>query len=148
MTWAYPQDTNIEWLEQLYDGKQGIMYQSIVSAVTEKIVPDKEFSYMMPSGTAIQNANATLTDDDLYRDNQHLSDFGGLIASYTWYCVLENKTLEDIQLTTIPATLRRLSADRTTDLTINSNQISVLVKAVNDAIENYASTTDTSVYED
>ena len=159
MTWAYPVNdiegdtgTTVNTsatFESLYGSSQATMYKKIVETVQAKIVPDTTFEYLMPVGTAIQNANATLDDPDLYRDNTHLSDFARLIAAYTWYCELEHTTLNTFQLEALPTvncnstSWHNGSARDLTDV-----ELPLAIESVKAAMQDNFTTTDTSVYED
>lgn len=157
MTWAVPEvdiptdkytletAPNANSFKTYYQSSQATMYKKIVECVQLDIVPDTEFTYLAPVGTAVQNANATFTDYDLYRDYTHLNDYARLIAAYTWYCELEGTTLDTIKVTTIPAALANSYKDG--DYTLTQQQITVLVDAVKNAMTNKFVTTDTSVYE-
>ena len=82
MTWAYEDDsTHAEFYR--YDRSRKKMYESIVGAVKEKILPSNRFDGIIPCGTAIENARENgLTG--LTRDGFHLSEgLGRYIASLT-----------------------------------------------------------------
>ena len=89
MTWA--------WAKTGRDGKWGSnpynnqlnMYNGICNAVQTKIVPKLnagDFDFIIPSGTAIQNARATaLFGDNLnISDNTHLNALGSHVAAAMW----------------------------------------------------------------
>ena len=157
MTWAVPEvdiptdrytledAPNAYSFKTYYQSSQATMYKMIVECVQNKVVPDTAFKYLMPVGTAIQNANATFTDYDLYRDYTHLNDYARLIAAYTWYCELEGTTLDTIKVTAVPAALTNSYKDGG-NYTLTEQQITVLVNAVKSAMSAKFQTTDTSVY--
>lgn len=69
MTWAYPEDSDhYDFVK--YDNDQAKMYDCIVNAVKEKILP--KGLTIIPTGTAVQNARKSLSKY-LNRDNCHLS---------------------------------------------------------------------------
>ena len=73
-------------------------YTSGMAAVQELIVP-MNFDYILPTGTAIQNAKSSaITGRDLYRDYVHLKDYGRLIAGYTWFCALTGKDIHECKI--------------------------------------------------
>ncbi|MBR5540714.1 MAG: DUF4886 domain-containing protein, partial [Clostridia bacterium] len=79
MTWAYKND----YQSNPYGG-QDEMYNAIVSAVQNKIVPNKSITKIIPNGTAIQNARTSYLGDSFTRDNSHLTfDTGRTIAALT-----------------------------------------------------------------
>ena len=84
MTWAYPEGSDYSSF-RTYGYDQARMYDSIISAVQEKIVGREEISFVIPVGTAVQNVRTSYFGDNLSRDNLHLSyDVGRYIASMTW----------------------------------------------------------------
>ena len=148
MSWAHPVEdiegdafktVNTSWqFAEYYGNDQMTMYNAIANAVKTKIAPDKSFSGIMPTGTAIQNANSSyLRDADLYRDYTHASDLGRLIAGYTWYCTLEDTTLDAIKLTTIPKTVLKsyLEAGGTGDMVVTEKEAKIVAESVRNALK-------------
>ena len=84
MTWAYPKDSdNGSFAGYNYD--QNLMYTSICSTVQALIVPRKDFSLIVPDGTAIQNVRTCFYGDNFARDNLHLSyGKGRYVAGLMW----------------------------------------------------------------
>ncbi len=84
MTWAYAQDSTYEHFAK-YDNDQIKMYESIVNATLENISENPDISFVIPSGTAIQNARESYLGDTLCRDGFHLDyNYGRYLASLTW----------------------------------------------------------------
>lgn len=92
MTWSYPDDwSEIPYYEEqfatLYGRDSQTMYQSIVAATQECIVPLDLIEIIIPNGTAIMNARQTYMGEKpgrLSRDGLHLSYIRGrYIASMT-----------------------------------------------------------------
>ena len=107
MTWAYPVGSN--WFAGLYDNDTMKMYNSIVSAVQEKIVTNENFALISPAGTAIQNGrtssvlevNFTGANDDTVnawnRDGAHLSVYEGrFTSSLSMFCTVTGYTPDEI----------------------------------------------------
>ncbi|RKD12907.1 DUF4886 domain-containing protein [Pelobium manganitolerans] len=83
-TWAYKQSATIP-VFAVYDFSQIKMYKSITKT-SKKIYYKYHFDLLIPSGTAIQNARNWFSDDEINRDDIHLSYLvGRYIASCTWY---------------------------------------------------------------
>ena len=85
-TWAYAKDSKHEHFV-FYDNSQEKMYKSIVESAwrAKNLVG---IDYLIPSGTAIQNARTTDIDveKDFCRDGYHLNyDFGRYTAACTWF---------------------------------------------------------------
>ena len=83
MTWAYQQNSTHSDFAK-YNKNQLTMYNSIVSAVKEKVLSIPEIDVVVPNGTSIQNARTSYIGDNLTRDGYHLSfDYGRYIAGLT-----------------------------------------------------------------
>lgn len=83
-TWAYQQDSNHEGFKS-YQQDQLVMYDSIVS-VTSRLEETGDFAFIVPAGTAIQNARTSSIGDVFTRDGYHLDlGIGRYTAALTWY---------------------------------------------------------------
>ena len=148
MTWAYPVkdiegdafttvNTN-SGFATYYNSDQMTMYNAIVDTVKAKIVPNTTFSYLMPAGVAVQNANSSYLDDpDLYRDYTHLNDFSRVMAAYVWYCTFEDVRVDSLKFTVIPAALTRSykTAGGTGNMTLTQMQIDIIEESVKNALD-------------
>ena len=84
-TWAYPSTSNHGEFPK-YDSDQMIMYNAIMDAVQQAVRDNPEIEYVIPSGTAIQNARNTYMGDTFNRDGNHLNVYyGRYTASCTWF---------------------------------------------------------------
>ncbi|MBI9010179.1 MAG: DUF4886 domain-containing protein [Tenericutes bacterium] len=96
MTWAYQQDTTHGGFLN-YSSDQLTMYQAITATVQEKIVSRDDISFVIPSGTAIQNLRTSFMGDNLTRDGYHLSmDIGRFTAGLTWFKQITGLSIENI----------------------------------------------------
>ena len=105
------------------------MYESILDAVHQKVVGRTDFSAIIPTGTAIQNARTSYFGDKLTKDTYHLNTLGRAIAGYTVWSILTGKPLTEVNLgpvnsSDLPELLYLTDADRL-----------VIIDAVNKAIE-------------
>lgn len=122
MTWAYQQgSTNAGFAA--YKNDQMTMYNGITEAVQQVIGPMSEFHSVIPVGTAIQNARTSFIGDNLTRDTYHLNELGMVIGSYTWYAVFTGKSLDAIQISGVGT------------LTLTDNEKAVILEAVNNALK-------------
>lgn len=83
-TWAYSStSTHADFPN--YNSDQEVMYNSIVDAVRRaQILTDMD--YVIPAGTAIQNARNTFLGESFTRDGYHLSlNLGRYTAASTWF---------------------------------------------------------------
>jgi len=85
MTWAYAKDSTHGGFAH-YGRNQMTMYEDICSAVKGALRHHRELSFVVPSGTAIQNARTSRLGDTLNRDGFHLDyNIGRFTAACTWY---------------------------------------------------------------
>ncbi|MCH5168431.1 MAG: DUF4886 domain-containing protein [Prevotellaceae bacterium] len=83
-TWAYSHDSTHSGFAN-YGNRQEVMYDSICFAVQYAMAMHPELSFVVPSGTAIQNARTTYLGDNMNRDGYHLDlKIGRYIAACTW----------------------------------------------------------------
>lgn len=91
MTWAYGSNSTHGGFAK-YGLDQMRMYGCIVEAVMKMKAHHDDISFVIPTGTAIQNARTTSLGSDLTRDGFHLSkDTGRYIAACTWAEMLTGK---------------------------------------------------------
>ena len=145
------------WVEDYtrdYNLDQKYMYNLMTANVEKYVLTNDRIdpNYVFTSGTAVQYANDVLgyTDQDLYRDYTHISDFSRLMVSYLWYCKLTGTTLnsiEDIDIDVVPKALRqtRFQAE---DLIVTDRMKETIMKAVNHTLENPLSVPERSFEED
>lgn len=88
MNWAFQNDARYAGFEK-YGYDQGYMYNAIVSTLKEVVKDNPNIDYIIPAGTAIQNARTSFMGDTLTRDGKHLSlDIGRYIAGLTFAATL------------------------------------------------------------
>ena len=96
MTWAYQSDSNHGDFPR-YNKDQMTMYNAITSAVQTKVANHAGIDFVIPSGTAIQNARTSYLGDTLTRDGYHLSlNLGRYIAGLTWIAEITGWSIADI----------------------------------------------------
>ena len=121
-----------------YNDDRMVFYKAITDCVEKNIVTDDSFIYLIPTGTAIENAMSSYMDEfDIYRDYSHVSDLGRVIAAYTWYCKLTGiKHLDEIQLDAIPKAFLKSTADKTQDRVLTEAEKLIIIESVNNALAN------------
>lgn len=86
MTWAYQSDSTHSSFPN-YDRDQMKMYTMITDCVKNYVQKDGRISYVIPVGTAVQNARSSFLGDHITRDGYHLNmQFGRYLAALTWAC--------------------------------------------------------------
>ena len=147
MTWSYPEvdiptdnytldnAPNASAFKNTYNSDQVYMYNMITQTVQNKIVPDSTFRWVMPVGTAVQNAKSSyMTDYNLYRDYTHLNDYARLLAGYTWFCRLEGVPADTFKLNYIPDALTK-TYTQAGDIALSEAMMNVLEESVRNACE-------------
>lgn len=82
-TWAYDQTSKHKEFVN-YDRDQMKMYAAITDAV-KKVTRLTGIKFVIPSGTAVQNARTTSLKDTMTRDGYHLHKvYGRYVAACTW----------------------------------------------------------------
>lgn len=96
MTWAYQEgSTHPDFVR--YSSDQLTMYQAIMTTVQNEILSRDDISYVIPSGTAIQNLRTSFIGDTLTRDGYHLSlEEGRYTASLTWFHMITGFPIDGI----------------------------------------------------
>lgn len=135
---TYPHENNSYYSAYLpYGDNRSVLFGAIAGCVRDNIVTDETFDFLIPSGTAIENAlSSYLEETDLHRDYVHASDLGRVIVSYTWYCRLAGvEQLEEIKLDAIPVAFFR-STTGITDRVLTESEKMLVVESVNNALKN------------
>lgn len=92
-TWAYAKTSTHGGFAN-YHKNQDEMYKAIVNATRRVFKDVKQFKYLVPAGTAIQNARTSVIGDYFNRDGYHLElTYGRYTAACTWFEVLTGKSV-------------------------------------------------------
>jgi len=84
-TWAYSHDSTHGGFAN-YGNRQEVMYDSICQAVQYATAMHPELSFVVPSGTAVQNARTSWLGDNMNRDGYHLDlKMGRYTAACAWF---------------------------------------------------------------
>ena len=130
MTWAFQSDNTHEIFMTNHQGDQLVMYNMILDTVKEKVLPRDDFSAIIPSGTAVQNARTSYFGDTLTKDTLHLNNLGRVIAGYATWATLTGKPITQIDLPPVH------SYDLPEDVILSEADKAVIMEAVNNAIAN------------
>ena len=126
--WAYSEGCDL-WSYTYHNFDQMTMYNNIIAATKQHIVPNDDITGIIPVGTAVQNARAKLGDifnePDVTMggsDGYHLNNkYGDFLGSLTWACYFG-----EVDSTTI--TLRSEG--------MTEEEFAAIAQAVNDALAN------------
>lgn len=136
---TYPGEGKNPYIENYtkFNNDRTTFYNMITRCVNDHIVPNETFQYLIPSGTAIENAlSSYLEETDLHRDYVHATDLGRVIVSYTWFCVLTGaEKLEEVKLDAIPKAFFK-STQGTEDRVLTQAEKDLIIESVNNALAN------------
>lgn len=125
MTWAYQKGINHPAFVN-YDSDQKKMYESITDTVKNCVLTRKEFSFLIPAGTAVQNARTSYMGDCFNADGTHLNALGEYLAGLTWYVSVTGKHIEALPY--VPD-----------DILLTETDMAVLIEAANNALDSMLS---------
>ena len=123
--------------EKFFDTDRNKYYTANAECASKYILTDDTFSFVIPSGTAMENAMSSyMTEKDLLRDYAHATDLGRVIAGYTWYCSLRGiDELQEIKLDTVPKKYF-VSTDSPVDWVLSEDEKALILESVNNALKN------------
>lgn len=96
MTWAFPKDSTITRF-QLYANNQDVMFKCIADTARDRIMTMDEVDFLLPSGSAIQNARTVMGDVFSASDRFHLGALGEYVAGYTWFTYLTGQSIDELK---------------------------------------------------
>jgi len=135
---TYPYDNNGYYTNYVqFNDQRSAFYEAIQNCASKYIATDETFLYVIPTGTAIENAlSSYLEEKDLHRDYAHATDYGRLIAAYTWYCRLMGlEELKEIKLDAIPKAFFK-STKGSEDRPLTDMEKAIALEAINNALKN------------
>ncbi len=120
-----------------YDNDRLKFYEAFTKHVADFIMTDETFTKLLPTGTAVENAlTSYMTEWDLIRDYAHVTDYGRLLAAYTWFCVLTGvEQLEEVKLDAIPRKFFKSNLGAN-DRVLTDTEKAIIVESVNNALKN------------
>ena len=120
-----------------YGNDRSTLYNAIIKGVQNAVVPDDSFEYIIPSGTAMENALSSYWEEkDIHRDYWHASDLSRVMISYVWLCrIFGIEQLEEIKLDKIPMVFFK-SMQGTEDYVLTESDKTIILESVNNALKN------------
>jgi hypothetical protein len=106
MTWAYQADSKHSAFPT-YNNDQMFMYQSIVACVEQTIKTNENFDFIIPAGTAVQNARTSYVGDALTADGYHLNTLGEYIIGLTWVLKITGWNIETFNKDLVPTQFKQ-----------------------------------------
>ena len=135
----YPYDPNPHYNNYLaYGLDKNAHYTAQAGCVERYILPDETFRFVIPTGTAIQNAwSSYMEEKDLHRDYGHATDMARAMTSYVWYCKLMGiDHLDELKLDAIPMAFLKSTEDKTQDRVLTEAEKAVMLESINNALAN------------
>ena len=121
-----------------YGNSREILFNAMAQGVADHIMTDETFQFVIPTGTAMQNAwSSYLTEKDIHRDYGHATDMARVMTSYVWYCKLMGiEQLDAIHLDAIPKVFLKSTQDKTRDRPLTEAEKAVMLESINNALAN------------
>jgi hypothetical protein len=151
-TWASPDDAQFyspQWpvqppagwkddLIRLYGFNKVTQFTSSTNLAKQHIVTDDTYAKKLCIGTAVMHT--VLVQDrpqtEIYRDYTHLTDFGRLIASYSFFAQFTGQKITEVNVDKVPTYLRFSRYQSEGDLIITDEMKQILMDAVNYSVDN------------
>ncbi len=113
-------------------------YTMCTDAAKEHILKDSTYQKTICTGTAIMYAMNVLgvSQMELYRDYTHLTDFGRVLASYSFYAQLTGQKIEEVKLDRVSASARFTHYIPLGDLVLTEEQKQIIKECANYSLEN------------
>ena len=136
----YPVQPPAGWVENLqnnYDHDTFKQFAVMIDKAKSYLVEDETYEKVISSGAGVMYAHAALDipQTALWRDYTHLSDFGRLIAAYSFYAQFTGNAVSEINIDVIPSALRQKRFRAEGDLIITEEMKNVIIAAANHALE-------------
>lgn len=127
----------VEDLQQSYGHNIFTQYTVMLDKAETYLVPDKTYEKVISTGAGVMHAHAALDipQTALWRDYTHLSDFGRLIAAYSFYAQFTGNAVSEVNIDVIPAELRQKRFRAEGDLIVTEEMKEVIIAAANHALE-------------
>ncbi len=148
MTWVPPVDSDLRNSSPVvtyynngyktFNNDRATIYQAVTKCVSDNILTDSTFQYVIPSATVMENMlSSYLEEKDIHRDYVHASDLARVAVSYVWYCKLAGiEKLDALQYTSIPKQFLNSTLIKTQDVALSESEQAVILEAVNNALAN------------
>ena len=124
MTWSYeePCTFNPDGFAKYYESSSRKMFELITKTTQETVLPKGVFTYLIPTGTAIENARTTSYGQAFNSDTAHLNSLGKFVAGYTWLAALTGEPVTEFKY-------------KPSDVKLTDAQKAELLWAINAAVE-------------
>ena len=127
----------VEYLQTSYNHDTINQYSIMIDKAKSYLVEDETYEKVISTGGGVVYAHAVLgvPQTALWRDYTHLTDYGRLIAAYTFYAQFTGNAVSEINIDVIPSALRQKRFRAEGDLIITEEMKQVIIAAANHALE-------------
>ena len=134
--YPYPDDNTYYKSYLPYGDDRTLLYNTIAKCVQDIIVTDETFQFVIPTGTAMENAlSSYLEETDIHRDYVHATDWARVMNSYLWFCKLTGvEELKEIKMDTIPVVFFKSTQD-SQDRVLTDAEKDLILECVNNALK-------------
>lgn len=124
-------------LMQYYGFNRVTEHSIYLNTVTNNILNDPTYDKKICTGAGIMYATQVLNvpQTELYRDYTHLSDFGRVIASYSFYAQFTGQPIEEVKLDMIPARARNAHYQPEGDFVLTDEQKEIVKQCANYSLQ-------------
>lgn len=112
-------------------------YKIELERVKTNILTDPTYEYPINAATGIAYAHKVMgvPQTELYRDYIHLSDFGRVLAAYTFYAQFTGEPIDEVKLDQVPAAARMEHYRPEGDLVLTEEMKHIIKESANYSLE-------------
>jgi len=127
----------VEYLQNNYDHNTFKQFGVMVDKPNPYLLEDETYEKVISVGAGIMHAHAAVNVPQaaLWRDYTHLSDYGRLIAAYTFYAQFTGNAVSEVNIDVIPAALRHWRSRGEGDLTVTEEMKQAIIASANHALK-------------
>lgn len=127
----------VEYLEKYYGHDTFYQFKVMVEKTKPYLLEDETYEKVISTGAGVMYAHAArnVPQLELWRDYAHLSDYGRLIAAYTFYAQFTGNPVTEINIDVIPTALREKRSQAKGDLIITEEMKQVIMDSANHVLE-------------
>ena len=127
----------VDYLQSNYNHDTYKQFEVMIGKANPYLLEDETYEKVISTGAGVMYAHAVLNvpQSALWRDYTHLTDYGRLIAAYTFYAQFTGNAVSEINIDVIPAALRQARFRAEGDLIVTEEMKQVIMTAANQALK-------------
>ena len=132
-----PPAKTVEYLKGTYNHDMFKQFEAMMDGRKTYLLEDETYEKVIATGAGVMYAHAVLNVPQvaLWRDFFHLTDYGRLIAAYTFYAQFTGNAISEINIDVIPAAMRQKRFIPEGDLVVTEEMKQVIMAAANHALK-------------